>query len=486
MQCELDEDPGRLIPLVENNRKEGSCPVLFTWDGSRMVCLGDFLGGGGLGYLVAPGEYGQPDRDEAVAIAPDQLLSVGGKYRMAIAEPMSELAYLDKITLEVVDRPPGVESHPDERFAPGGNRPTGKLLAWREEVEPARATDLEGRDVADLLHAVDRRFVDDFRRLRDWIGYAEEHGVVMDFGDRLAGLKPEDRVALVLVGVTEYPYSQTNYAAATAGVALRPPVLERLGTDGTWVTIEADPGYPAGMERATTLELTGKLVGPTCSLRLRTNMDIAWDRAFVAKIEADAGIQVTELPVSGAILSHRGYLREISPDGRNPLIYDYEYVDPAPLAPLVGKLTRFGDVAELLRGDDDHLCVVGPGDEVRVEFDAELAPALRPGWSRSYVLRTVGYCKDADPFTGGSDEVGPLPWRGMPDYPFGVGGSSAVRGDLPHLPECLPDSIRGSVADILQHDGARGWGWGGLTIRFAGPTRMRLVAILRWGGIDGS
>ena len=341
---------------------------------------------------------------------------------MAIAEPMDELAYLDKITLEVVDRPPGVSAAPEERFAPGGNRPSGKILAWREEIEPLRATDLKGRDVTDALRRVDRRFVDDFKRLQGWIGYAEEHGMVLDFGDHLTKLGPKDRVALVLVGATEYPYSQTNYAASTAGVTLKPPVLERLRPNGSWEIIEADPGYPAGMERTTLLELTGKLVGPTCKLRLRTNMDIVWDRAFLAPIVERPGVRVTELPVEAARLSRRGYLREVSPDGRPPLSYDYNNVDPAPLAPLVGKLTRYGDVTPLLATDDDQFCVVGPGDEARVEFDAGKAPHLLSGWTRSFVLRSIGYCKDADPFTTASDTVGPLPWRGMPAYPFGPNG----------------------------------------------------------------
>ena len=77
----------------------------------------------------------------------------------------------------------------------------------------------------------------------------------------------------------------------------------------------------------------------------------------------------------------------------------------------------------MLRADDDHLCLVGPGDEVRVEFDARSVPPLPEGWTRSYALRAVGYCKDADPFTAASDTVGPLPWRGMGPYPFGPEGA---------------------------------------------------------------
>jgi hypothetical protein len=126
--------------------------------------------------------------------------------------------------------------------------------------------------------------------------------------------------------------------------------------------------------------------------------------------------------VAQARLGYRGFTRETSPDGRPPWLYDYDRVEPAPLARMSGLLTRYGDVARLLRGDDDQLCLIGPGDEVRLEFDAARAPELPAGWTRSFVLRAVGYCKDADPFTAASDDVGPLPWRGMPAYPFGPGG----------------------------------------------------------------
>ncbi|MEA2629935.1 MAG: hypothetical protein QOE66_154, partial [Chloroflexota bacterium] len=105
-----------------------------------------------------------------------------------------------------------------------------------------------------------------------------------------------------------------------------------------------------------------------------------------------------------------------------PLLYDYDHVEPAPLARMSGRLTRYGDVARLLRTDDDQSCLVGPGDEVRLDFDAGRVPELPEGWTRSFVLRAVGYCKDADPFTAAGDDVGPLPWRGMPAYPFGPGG----------------------------------------------------------------
>ena len=423
MQCELNVTADKMLTLAEVSRKTGSCPVLFTWNGDRFECLGDFLGGGGLGYLVAPGVYGQPDRDEAVAIATSQLRAVDGVYRLAVVEPMDEVAYLDHLKLDVVDTPPGLTAVLDERFAPEGPRPSGAVLAVTRRIDPAKAVDHAGLDQGDAIRSWDRRTVDGFRRLDGWVGYAEEHALTLDFADRLAGLKPTDRVVLALAGWVEYPYSQTNYAAATAGVTLRPPTLERQREDGSWEIIDAHPGYPAGLPRRMSVDLTGKVAGPHCVLRIRTNMECYWDEAFVGVVDGGAGrVTTTSLPVARARLGDKGYLREVSPDGRLPLIYDYDHADPAPFARMTGNLTRHGDVTRLLATDDDQLCMVGPGDEVRLEFDATGLPGLPGGWTRQFVLRSYGYCKDADPFTATSDGVGPLPWRGMPPFPFGPGG----------------------------------------------------------------
>jgi hypothetical protein len=421
-QGELNLPADQALKLPEANRKPDSCPILFTWNGERFVCIADFLGGGGLGYLLAPGVYSDPDRDEAVAIAGDQMRESGGLYKISITEPMDELTYLDQLTLDVVDRPPGVSTALDERFAPRGPRPTGRLIAWRRTIEPARASDLDGNDLTATLRSFDRKTADGFRRLNGWIGYAEEHGIVLDFADRLAGLAADTPIVLCLAGWVEYPHSQTNYAAATAGVVLNTPVLERLRDDRRWEVIDAHPGYPAGLPRLTTLDVTGKLTGKRCVIRLRTNMECYWDQAFLALRDDNAAARVTSLPVRTANLTYRGYTREVSPDGRAPLLYDYEYIDPAPLARMRGKLTRYGDVASLLRADDDHFCTVGPGDEARVDFDASSVPTLPDGWTRAYVLRTVGYCKDSSTFTGASDTVEPLPWKGMAAYPFGPEG----------------------------------------------------------------
>ena len=121
MQCELNVAANQKLDLAENNRKTGSCPVLFTWNGERFVCIGDFLGGGGLGYLVAPGVYSQPDRDEAMAVTADQLQPSDGVFRLSVTEPMDEVAYLDQLSLDVVDS----SARRFRRLPTSGSRPKG-------------------------------------------------------------------------------------------------------------------------------------------------------------------------------------------------------------------------------------------------------------------------------------------------------------------------------------------------------------------------
>ena len=129
-------------------------------------------------------------------------------------------------------------------------------------------------------------------------------------------------------------------------------------------------------------------------------------------------VRAMALEVKDATLSARGLLKEYSPDGREPTVYDYHRLDAFPVSRLSGRITRYGDVTELLRATDDRFVIFGPGDELSVRFDPGRLPRLPNGWQRSFVLRTWGYCKDASPFTAHGDTVGPLPFRAMGNYPY--------------------------------------------------------------------
>ncbi len=459
-QAEFDQAAEHcgVVRIEETNRKDTSCPILFTWNGERFTFVTDFLGAGSIGECEPDGGHRSPRPEESVKIEANQLAPLDGHYVLKIAEPMSEITYLDRLQLVVLDHPAGVRVYPDERFEAGGPAPTQDLLAFRDALFPVKATDHRGHDVTAKLAKWDRDTVDDFAR-RSWIGFAEEHAVTLDFGNRLAKFGPKDRLILCLAGWTDYPYPESIWAAHQAGIEMLPPVLERQAADGQWEKI-ADAGFPAGLPRMMTLEVTGKLSGPRCVLRLRTNLHVFWDQLFVAPLletvhasplapvlrgegsgvrgsgpgrfspltpnpsppstgeRGESVARGTILEVKDAALSARGLLKEYSPDGREPTVYDYDRLDAFPVARLSGRITRYGDVTELLRAADDSFVIFGPGDELSVRFDAGRLPPLPEGWQRSFVLRTWGYCKDASPFTAHGDTVGPLPFRAMSNYPY--------------------------------------------------------------------
>jgi hypothetical protein len=155
-------------------------------------------------------------------------------------------------------------------------------------------------------------------------------------------------------------------------------------------------------------------------------MEVYWDQAFIAPFLETISpgnrlskIGCRELEVQDADLSARGLMQEFSPDGREPTLYDYDRIDRVPVSRLSGRLTRYGKVTDLLRHRDDRFVIFGPGDVLTVKFAAQKLPPLPGGWTRSFVLRTWGYCKDCAPFTATGNTIEPLPFRGMSTYPYG-------------------------------------------------------------------
>jgi hypothetical protein len=61
-----------------------------------------------------------------------------------------------------------------------------------------------------------------------------------------------------------------------------------------------------------------------------------------------------------------------------------------------GRYTRVGDVRPLLAASDDRMVVSKPGDEVELSFDARGLRAVRPGWTRTFLLRGDGFSKEMD------------------------------------------------------------------------------------------
>jgi hypothetical protein len=417
LQSELEVIPDRKWRLAKVERKPSSCPLLFTWDGERFAYVTDFLGVGGLGFFIEPGVYAPPDPTEDVRIPPGLIAPRDGHYLMRVAEPLEEVTYLDDLHLVVHDHPKEWEVHPDERFASEAPFPTGAPYAIAEKVFVREARDDTGRDQTGALRAVDRDYVippvD-----RRFIGFAHDHYIELDFTGRVPKVTDGKRLVLFLHGWVEYTYSHVNFAAWQAGEGMRPPQIEVPDGKGGWRVAIKDAGFPAGLPRMMTVDVTDLALADVGRLRIRTNMEIFWDQAFLAVTESMGRVQRHRLDPSKAVLRFLGYPREYSPDGRVPTCYDYDRIEPGlPYKILSGAYTRYGDVRALLAAADDQYVIIGRGEEIELEFDARQLPALPEGYARTLVLHTEGWCKDMDLYTAFPDTVEPLPFRAMKNYP---------------------------------------------------------------------
>jgi hypothetical protein len=99
--------------------------------------------------------------------------------------------------------------------------------------------------------------------------------------------------------------------------------LEAQAPGGRWVVVKPDLGFPAGKNKTMLVDLDG-MAGAT-RFRLRTNLEIYWDRLAVAE-RSDAAVNATRVQPSSAELRFRGYSQTTSPRGEAPETPIYERV----------------------------------------------------------------------------------------------------------------------------------------------------------------
>jgi Tfp pilus assembly protein PilF len=432
LQSELSVKTGAINSFDELDRKGTSCPLLYAWNGSEYTFVTDFLGGSAIGYLTAPGSYNFPDTDEYVRVTGEQLRSRDGIYSLRMNNQLEEVIYFDAVKLVAIDHPRDTEVFPNERLMPGPPYPGFKVFSVKGARPPVAAIDDRATDILSLISSIDRKYPDGFEELK-FKGYAREHSIELDPGS----LNLRDRVLLLLTAWIDYADSTSNVAASQAGVKLIPPYLQVKNARGEWQTVIEQMGFPAGLPKTMTVDLSGKFLCDDMRVRIVTSMRIYWDQILIAvspgssNFSGDAPTNSTMISTTlspmRAELRYRGYPREYSPDNRLPLIYDYRVIDAdAPWKVHAGNYTRFGDVRELLGAVDDMYVITRSGDEVQVDFDAKLLPRVPPGWKRDFLFFADGFGKDMDLNSARPDTIGELPYHRMKSYPYSASDSYPI------------------------------------------------------------
>ncbi|HEX8850032.1 MAG TPA: FG-GAP-like repeat-containing protein [Gemmatimonadaceae bacterium] len=415
--------PGTDQDVVEREMLKGSCGFVYTWDGTRFRFVTDAMWRSALGMPLglmgstsafAPAGASQ----EYVRIPGDALRPRDGRYVLQLTEELWETAYADQVKLLTVDHPDSVDVFVDERFVPPGPVSLRIYQVGRRQL-PLSAVDERGNDVLPALRASDDVYVSNMTPTR-YQGVVEPHDLVLDLGPD-AG-KPDTH--LFLRGWIYPTDASINVALGQQSkINLAPPSLEVRDAGGNWRVAIPSIGFPSGKDKTMVIDLAGRFPTSDHRVRIRTNMQIYWDEAFVARDLAGGALKVETLAPRSAELHYRGFSRMYRKGGRyGPYWFDYSSVSKEnPWRPITGDFTRFGDVLPLLGSPDDMYVIMAPGDEATIAFDASSASAVPRGWKRDFLLYTDGWIKDSDLNTAFGTTVGPLPYHAVKSYPYASG-----------------------------------------------------------------
>ena len=400
--------------ILAEQRLKGSCPMLFAWDGKQISFVKDTAPwspalGLHINAQVVAGIY---RTEEWFRIRGDQLAPRDGFYDLRVTAELWETYYIDHYSLMVVDHPRGTEVFADERFAVPP--PPLRLYATRAPRPFARASGDRGEDVSGVVRALDQKYLETFGKGR-YQGVTREHWVELE----LPPDAPRDR-QLYLIGHGFLQPTDSSINIAYGQTSYPPPQglrIEVPDAQGTWSVARRGLGFPAGKLKTIVLDLNNIFrPGAPRKLRLRTNMEIYWDKLKWAEGLPDTTFKTQRISLTSAELRYRGFSRFAQANDSSPELPDYNQL--AGTSPKwrnqIGYYTRHGDVRELLERVDDRMVIVNAGDELRLRFAA--LPRPPEGWVRDYVMVGDGWIKDGDLNSTFSKTVLPLPYHGMKDY----------------------------------------------------------------------
>jgi Tfp pilus assembly protein PilF len=400
--------------VLAQQRLKGSCPFLFAWDGHAMRFLKDVapmsapLGA----HLNATSLEPIQQTQQWFKIGGDQLVPRDGYYDLRLTDEYWETYYIDYYSLLVADHPQGSQIYVDERVA---DPPAPlKMYVTGEPRSFASAHDDSGRDVSGVVQKVDANYLSTFG-VGQYQGLTRDHWVELELPEDAPRTGP-----LYLIGDGFlHPWDDTITMARSQGSFPAPQDLSIEVPDraGNWTTARNHLGIPAGRLKTVVFDLTGIFqAGAPRKLRLRTSMEVYWDRLAWAAGLPDEKVKTHRASLSDAELRYRGFSLVTQDGPSSPELAHYDVI--AGTGPqwrnLEGYYTRYGGVRDLLEKIDDRIVIVNSGDELRMRFAAPPPPPA--GWTRDFVFIGDGWMKEGDYNFQFSSTVLPLPYHGMREY----------------------------------------------------------------------
>lgn len=375
-----------------------SCPLVFGWTGSRFDYLTD-LAGPIIG--LRPSATSREVSLFHPEVAPLNGLRPGsdGKYRVKIRESLPEITYLDTASLLAVDYPQGYEIHPSwaETTYVYGYADPFRIYTAKDPLPPKSAYASNGTDVLASMLAVDNTPAA-LDPMDDNFYY------MIDFGP----IAQPQFAKLLIEGWTLY--SVDAFPAAT----LIQPFIEVVDQNGNWVKVKSF-GTPAGDLKTMVVDLSNLFLSDDHRIRLHTGMRHK-SRWLIDRIRLDqsapVNVSVQELLAEAADLQFGGNAIESMSDLDSRIIATDLNLPFEGSASGIGNFTRYGDVTSLVADSDDMFAIMRQGDKVDLVFPTP--GELPAGFSRGFLLRSDLYYKSLVI----SNQVEPLPFHGMSNYPY--------------------------------------------------------------------
>ncbi len=400
--------------VLAQQRLKGSCPFLFAWNGTQMHFVKDgepWSPALGL-HINAQSVAGITQTQEWFKVPGDALVPHDGYYDLRVTAELWESYYIDHYSLLAVDHPASTEVFTDERFSVPP--PALKVYTVSKPQPFASVTDDRGHDVSRQVRTEDGTYLDTFGRGR-YQGVTRDHWVEVTLPDSAPLTDP---LYLIASGWM-HPTDGTVNVALGQSSDPRPQGLqiEVPGKNGNWVVAKRDLGFLAGRMKTAVIEIDDIFrASGVRRLRLRTNLEIYWDRLAWAPGLPDSTTHLQRTKLTEANLGYRGFSVITVANASSPEIPDYNRLEGTvqKWRDLEGYYTRFGDVRELLEKIDDRMVIMNAGDELRLRFAALPAPSA--GLKRDFVMVGDGWIKDGDYNSVFSKTVLPIPYHSMKDY----------------------------------------------------------------------
>jgi hypothetical protein len=377
-------------------RTQNSCPVLSAWNGVSYNYVSDVNDGTGwLGFL----EYFKPDGSmvfsnnypyDYIKLDSTQLQPLNGFYNLQISETQNEIFYMDSVKLLAVDHPANTNVFSTRSTFVYNLTGQGTIYTIsKNAATPVSAVNGKGQNVLPLISKLDNNFTSATR----WAW----NNLTLNLGN-LADAK---EINLVVGAKIVWPSTQSGgmnfmkYASKPGVMPSPPPYMEVKAENGSWIPVPASREFPipATSDQVFVVNLTGLFPTNDFELRINYYQDIEFDYIGV-DTTAQQNTIVHTLTASYADLQQAFSTNSSS----------------------TGAFTRYGDVTSLLQSTDNQFVIGREGDQISLQFPANLPPAPQ-GMVRDYFVVANCWFKGLGlpyvPFT-----VDPLPFQSMTSFPY--------------------------------------------------------------------